>query len=231
MSLLTVVQRFCKRSGIASPSTVLGSTDPQVIQILGLLEEEGNDLSGRGDWQELMSEAIHITTASENQGDIKVIASNGFRYIVNGTVWDRTLHLPLFVMGKRYWQTIKSFSANGPRYHIRIRGGQLLSNPVPEAGHTWAFEYVSWNWISLTNGSRVQYFVNDTDDILLPEPIIMMGLRWRWKKEKGLSYEEDFSTYEAMVKDALGREGLKSTLDMGCSTLSGSLIDGGEWPL
>jgi len=46
MTLLAVVQKFCKRTNISSPTTVYGSTDPQIIQIMSLLEEEGNDLSG-----------------------------------------------------------------------------------------------------------------------------------------------------------------------------------------
>ena len=87
MTLLTVVQRFCKRTGISSPTTVYGSTDPQIIQVLALLEEEGNDLSGRGDWQELTNEATHTTVATESQGAITTIASNGFRYIKNNTIW------------------------------------------------------------------------------------------------------------------------------------------------
>ena len=81
MTLLSVVQRFCQRTNISVPATVYGSTDPQVLQIMALLEEEGADLSGRGDWQALTNEATHTTVATESQGDIATIASNGFRYI------------------------------------------------------------------------------------------------------------------------------------------------------
>jgi hypothetical protein len=92
----------------------------------------------------------------------------------------------------------------------------LISNPVPTAGHTWAFEYISKNWILGVDGTTYkQYFTLDTDTILLPESIVLMGLRWRWKKEKGLSYDEDFRTYEMQVQDALSRDGMKQTLNMG----------------
>jgi len=39
-----------------------------------------------------------------------------------------------------------------------------------------------------------------------------MGLRWRWKKENGFDYAEDFRTYETQVKDAIGRDGGKPIL-------------------
>lgn len=216
MTMLTVVQRFCTRTGLTSPATVYGTTDPQIRQILALLEEEGSDLSKRGDWNEITFEATHTTTAIEDQGAITTIASNGFNYIKNGTIWDRDLRLPVYVIDGANWQAAKAMDLTGPRYQARIRGGKLISNPVPTAGHTWAFEYISKNWILGADGTTYkEYFTLDTDTILLPESIILMGLRWRWKKEKGLSYDEDFRTYEMQVQDALSRDGMKQTLNMG----------------
>ena len=216
MSMLTVIQRFCTRTGLTSPATVYGTTDPQIRQVLALLEEEGTDLSKRGDWNELTFEATHTTTAVEDQGAITTIASNGFNYIKNGTIWDRDLRLPVYVIDGANWQAAKAIDLNGPRYQARIRGGKLISNPVPVAGHTWAFEYISNNWILGIDGTTYkEYFTLDTDTILLPESIVLMGLRWRWKKEKGLSYDEDFRTYEMQVEDALSRNGMKRTLNMG----------------
>jgi hypothetical protein len=216
MSMLTTVQRFCGRTNLSVPSTVYGTTDPQIRQILALLEEEGDDLSKRGDWNELTFEALHTTTAAEDQGAITTIASNGFNYIKNGTIWDRNLRLPVYVIDGPNWQAAKAMSLTGPRYQARIRGGKLISNPVPTAGHTWAFEYISKNWILGIDGTTYkQYFTLDTDTILLPESIVLMGLRWRFKKEKGLEYAEDFRTYESQVMDALSRNGMKRTLNMG----------------
>ena len=216
MSLLTVVQQFCERSGLPSPPTVIGTTDPQVAQIRALLEEEGNDLSARGGWEEITLQATHTTLAQEDQGAIDTIASNGFRYIKNQTIWDRNDRLPVLgPMTSQEWQALKAVVVTGPRYQFRIRGGRLLSNPPPPAGHEWAFEYVSQNWILGADGTTYkQYFTLDTDTMLLPETLMLMGLRWRWMREKGFSYAELFRTYESQVKDALGRDGGKKVLHM-----------------
>ncbi len=282
MNLLVTVQRFCKRTNLDSPTTVIGNADPQVQQILSLLEEEGNDLTGRGDWQELTNEAIHATTGvtgtttsaasfflldtgatflsdnlaignavtnsdtgatstilaiihdgalalndeiftgiesysilTENQGAIKDIASNGYRYIKNGTFWDRTLELPVVVLDGVGWQQEIATRGTSFLYQVRIRGGDLIANPVPAVGHTWAFEYMTWNWITDSAGANpIQYFTDDTDLMLLPEAILMMGLRWRWKKEKGFEYAEDMRTYELLVANALSRDGMNKPLTM-----------------
>lgn len=219
MSMLSLIKRFAEEVNIDAPAQVLGSTDPQIKQIKALLQKEGNDLAGRGDWQVLINEATLTTLAVESQGAIKAIASNGFRYIKNGTIWDRDLRLPVYVIDGTDWQQVKAIAVTGPRYQARIRGGLLISNPVPAAGHIWAFEYVSYNWITNSAGANpAQYFANDSDEMLLPELILEAGLQWRWKKQKGFEYAEDFRTYELLVKDALSREGMRRTIDMGMTS-------------
>ncbi len=211
MTMLTLVQQFCKRTGVPSPSTVFGSTDTRVLQIMALLEEEGNDLAVRGGWQELQREAAWTTLALEDQGDIDTIASAGYRYMTNQTIWDRTTRLPVCgPLSAPEWQALKAVTVTGPRYQFRLRGNHLLVNPAPPAGSSWYFEYMSKNWILESDGTTYSdVFTNDADTPLLPESLLLMGLRWRWKKEKGLEYAEDFRTYEMQVKDAIGRDGGK----------------------
>ena len=216
MSLLSVIQYVCGRTNVPVPATVLGTTDPQVLQMLRLLEEEGADLCPRHPWQGITNEATWSSTAAEDQGAITTLAPNGFDYIKNYSFWDRTARLPILgPLNDVEWQARKARGLTGPRYSYRIRGGHILINPTPMAAHTWVFEYASKNWILAADGTTYkQYFTLDTDTILLPEELVLMGLRWRWKKEKGLDYAEDFSTYEFQVKNAMGRDGGKTTISM-----------------
>jgi hypothetical protein len=236
-ALLEVVQDLCGRQNITVPNTVYGSTDPQVLQLMKLLEEEGNDLAARASWQCLIQEAAWTTINAEDQGAIATIASNGFRAIKNNTIWDRTDRLPVIgPMDGEEWQAMKAVFANGPRYRYRIRGGHLLVNPVMAAGHSWYFEYLSKYWI--VDGGGTVYkrrFTADTDTILLPDDLCLQGLRWRWKKEKGLDYAEDFRTYEIQVKDQMGRDGGKPILSMDDEQRRGPQpgiwVSPGNWPL
>lgn len=215
-TLLSVVQDLTGRQNLPVPTTVYGTTDTQIQQLLKLLEEEGNDLASRGPWESLMNEATFSTINAESQGTVVSLATNGFRYIKDDTIWDRTNRLPVFgPKSPKEWQMIKAYQINGPRFQFRIRGGKLLVNPTPTAGYTWAFEYISKNWIlAADNTTYKSRFTADTDQIILPDDLCLQGLRWRWKKEKGLDYAEDFRTYETQVKDALGRDGGKQTLSM-----------------
>lgn len=215
MDMLSIIQEFCKRTNINVPTAVISSSDEQVLQVLGLLEEEGQDLAQRGDWQVLIREALHTTLNTEIQGSIDTIAP-GFDRFKPNTFWDRDLRLPVYILSNVDWQQEQATNITGPRYQARIRGNQLIADPVPVAGHTWAFEYITKNWITDSAGSNPSdEFVADTDLVLLPEKIVKTGLRWRWKKEKGFDYDEDFQTYEKMIAKSLGSSGLKKRLNMG----------------
>lgn len=238
LTLLQTVTSFCERKNLAVPATVIGSTDPQVVQIRALLEKEGIDLSGRGAWEGITFEATHTSIANADQGAMTTIAGAGFKYIKNQTIWDRTDKLPIIgPLSSSEWQAVKALVTSGPRYRFRIRGGKLLIDPVPAAGHSWAFEYVSKYWITATGGSAAtkMLFTVDTDEVSLPNDLAILGLEWRWKAEHGFSYAEDFRSYEIALKDALGRDGAKPALNMSDGGWRGPrpgiFVPSGNWPL
>jgi len=234
MSMLSIVQAFCARNHIPVPATVMGSTDAQVVNLRALLEEEGDDLSARHQWQGITFESTLISTAAEDQGAMSTLASNGFSYISNGTIWDRTLQRKILgPLSAQEWQTAKAMVPTGPDYRFRIRGDRLLITPVPAAGSTWAFEYISSNWILGADGVTYKNrFTLDTDTLLLPENLLTSGLKWRWRKDTGLEYAEDFRTYEMQVKDAMGRDGGRKVLDMSGDRgdmMPGVFVPQGSW--
>lgn len=236
MNLLTIIQKVCTRSGLPIPASAVGSTDIRVLQMIGLLEEEGNDLSSRHDWSNLTIEASLTTTATEDQGSIDTICPTGFRYIRNNTIWDRTDQLPIWgPLEGQEWQALKAISNVGPRYRYRIRGNHLLSNPAPPAGHSWKFEYQSKNWVYDVDSTLSKEFVSkDTDTFLVPDHLVLLGLRWRWMKEEGLAYAELFNSYEIQVKDAMGRDGGAKRLSMEgrrTNVQPGVFINPMSWPL
>ena len=241
-TLLSIVSDLCGRQNLPVPTTVYGTTDPQVRQMAKLLEEEGNDLAMRHPWECLIREAFHTTIAAEDQGAIDTIAvpvgassSDGFRSIVNQTIWDRTTRLPVCgPMNPQQWQAMKAVTTSGPKYRFRIRGGKLLVNPTPPAGESWYFEYITKFWILGANGTTYKNrFTLDTDVILLPDDLVLQGLRWRWKKEKGMDYAEDFRTYETQVKDQASKDGGKPVLRMDMAGWGGPqpgiFIPDGSW--
>lgn len=230
MSLLTVTQYFCARNGMPVPSSVIGTSDTNVLQVLRLLEEEGNDLAKRGNWNVLAREAAHTTVATEDQGAIDTIAPTFYRHIVNDTIWDRTNLLPVYPVSEQEYQAIKGTTSSVTPYRYLLRTNKLLVTPTPTAGLSWYFTYMSAAWI-LNGTTPKQYFVADTDTMLLPEDLLLQGLRWRYLREKGLEYAELFATYEKQVAYALSHEKPRTRLNASFSTnrAPGIYVPSGSW--
>jgi hypothetical protein len=210
---LAIVGDLCARMGFTVPSAVVGSVDPQVAQMRSLLEEECNDLSQRHRWQEQTIQGTWTTIANADQGALSAIFPQGFRAVVDNTIWDRTDRLPVLgPMAPEDYQALLAILATGPRYRYIIQGSHLLVNPAPAAGHAWAFEYYTKYFCTDSGGATYRYrFAADTDLVLLPEDLVLQGLRWRWKKEKGFDYAEDFRTYEGQVANAMGVNGSRKS--------------------
>ena len=232
-TLLEIVTKHCQRNGLSVPAAILGSVDPQIVQIYSLLEEGCEAVATRGRWQELVSEATFVTLGVEDQGDINTIAP-GYESILPRTIWDRTLASPMWGPDSpEGWQEMKGVPLTGPSYTWRLRGSHLFVSPAPTAGHTWAFEYMDQRYVyDVANAVRVFNFNLDTNQVLLPQRVVLQDLRWRWKKEKGLPYAEDFNIFESTVVDAISRSGGSKTISMNdCEGRGtpGIFVPAGSW--
>ena len=236
MTLLTVVQNACNELGISSPSTVIGNADSQIKQLLALSNREGKALAARptAGWEELVTEATHTTLAAANQGALSTIAP-GYKYIIHKTLFNRTTQRPLIgELTPEEWQLLQATPTSNVYDHFRIRNGDLLIDPIPAAGETIAFEYMSKLWCESSGGTAQAAWAADTDLGRLDEELLTLGLIWRWKAMKGFDYKEEFAEYERQVTDAICRNGVKPTLSLNNSKgqyQPGVFIPTGNWTI
>lgn len=227
-----MIQQVCLRKGINKPTTVSGSTDPQITQLMAIANEEGQDLSSRYQWQALQHESTFLTVATEIQGAITTLAGAGFRYIYNDIMWNRDLRRPVFGPLEPYqWQQLKAQNMTGPWNQFRMRGDNVLFIPAPAAGQTIAFEWISKYWATGAGGDAACWMA-DADTSYLSEEIMTAGILWRWEQSKGIEYAEDYNKYERLVADAMVRDGGKPQLNLNGGNIGyapGIMIATGSW--
>ena len=218
MNVLEICQRFANAVGFPEPSTAVANQAEDVMQIVELLNQEGRALSRRHDWQALTFEGTFTTVATESQGTLASIigATQQLRKIVNDTIWNRTTQQPVCgPLSNRNWQAQKALSLTGPFPEYRIRGNTLRFDPAPTAGQSCYFEYISKCWCTDVTGATYRTNVAaDTDEVLLDDEIMLAGLEWRWLRKKGLSYAEEFASYEGLVADAISGDATKRTIHL-----------------
>jgi hypothetical protein len=106
------------------------------------------------------------------------------------------------------WQALKAWVITGPRYQFRLRQNHLLSRLRRPWAMTGASSMSSRYGISDAAGTTYkQPLYARYGPYPDPRGVVKADLTWRWKKEKGISYAEDFNTAERMIVNALGRSG------------------------
>lgn len=218
-TLLEIVKAAANELGsIAEPTTVVGSEDDQVKQLLALANREGYALSMRsssfGGWPVLRKEHIITTVASQ----ANYAFPSDLRYFINTTAWDRTNKWPLRgPVSPQEWQVLKSgtIGSVGPRRRFRIMAGDIYFDPTPESGgETFVIEYYSNGWCESSGGTPQDRWQANTDVPVLPDECFITGLIWRFRRAKGLDYGEEYKTYEATVSSEMARAGMAKIADL-----------------
>lgn len=234
MNLLQLVQEFCLRTGLPQTTFVVGSFDPQITQLQGLMNELLESLQDRAGWQGVRRSATFLTTGTELQGDMETLAP-GFDRFVNESFFNRSKAVQLRgPVSPIEWQRMKASATSAIFDSYMVQGNKFYLTAPQVAGQTIAFEYFSRYMVTTANGATPKaLFTLDTDICVLPDRLLLAGLRWRWKKEKGLEYAEEFSDYEILVANFQGRDGAKKTLSMdpgACDyAVPGIVVPSGNW--
>lgn len=231
MSMLTIVNTAQRRLGLSVASSVAGNSDDTATQLLALLNQAGEELAQEFAWQAVILEATFTTAATESQGALETLAP-GLSYIVNDTIWNRSENEPFFALSPQEWQREKSANVTGPGSRYRIRGNQLLMNPVPTAGQTCAFEYVTKYWATdYTGATGKAAFTADSDIPRLDDQLLTLSLIWRFKQANGLEFMPELSMYERRAADAMSRDGGRRSLRFDGQSLHGMTVPEGSWIL
>lgn len=236
MSALDIVKSLMRRVMKQTVTQAVGNADVKVLQALELVNEAGQELAARYSWQALTTESTFVTVATESQGLITTIAGADFSRIVNETFWNRSQMRPVYgPKSAAEWQQLKAQFMQGPWIQYRIRGNALLFLPVPAAGQSVYFEWITKNWCTDATGATGRSaFTVDTDIAKLDERLLTLDGLWRFKKANNLDYGEDQDKAETAITDAITRDGSKPRLNLGgaqTDVFPGILVPAGNWTL
>lgn len=124
---------------------------------------------------------------------------------INMTHWDRNNHWE--VLGPstpQQWEYLKSGIVTvGPRLFYRLLGDYFQIFPLPSTGQSRiVFEYNSKSWVEKIDGTFAEKCLADTDEIMFPENMFVLGLKAFYKQAKGLDYTGDYQLYQSELGKA-----------------------------
>lgn len=163
-----------------------------------------------------------------------------FAYYMTQTAWDRNFRWQLLgPLDAQEWQVLKSgISPTGPRRRFRFMDNQFVIDPVPgfsssDNGSVEVFEYYSIAWCQSSGGltgTPQTLWVADTDNYLLDDEALTLGIMWRYLRAKRLSYDEEYHTYELLAERLMSRDGGERNLPMNASASGIRLLNSQNVP-
>lgn len=244
LTVLQIVQEACWRSNLPAPiatgsggAGLAGATDPGTLQLKTLFNELMQETIKNYRFQVCIFNPTWTSVAANVQGTIQTLWGQEPESLVNATVWDYTLRRPIFgPLNDQNFQIIQALIPTGPIYQYRIQDNNFEIWPTPPAGNTQSAIIRSKNWLNLSGNTATPgyYIQNDTDTPMIDDTTLIVGLKYRYKKEKGLPYAEDYESWLSMINNVALRDGSKSMLYLDKASqelVPGIFVPSGNWSL
>lgn len=204
-TVATVVSRAARQLGlvqadIADPFT---SVDPNILQMLALLSQLGQDLVTEYEWPHLVVKDYTFTTSN---GVASYDLPADFDRHVDQSQWNRSTSLPLVPVGPQGWQALKTLnSASAVQFYFRTEGNVLLLHPTPAGAYAVALEYVRRTWVipdggGLSDGMDAPSEFDDT--LQFDARLLVHGLKWKFRTHKRLDAEAEWAEYDKALNAA-----------------------------
>jgi hypothetical protein len=187
MTLLSVINEVADIVSLDRFDSVYGMNDPNAQAMVALAEEAGAEIARRVDWKRMLK--THAVSASPEilPADYQRLAPGGAVQASDGSFF-RT------VTNGAQWAVIVGVASGEPYCHLR--GKEMLFSPAATAAGA-TIDYLSKNWVLGDPYEERDTFRADDDTTLFPERLLKKGLIWRWKRQKGLAFEDNLAEFEA----------------------------------
>ena len=188
MSLLSIAQAVATNVSVPVPNAVLSNPDADYVKIVQFSNATGEELARRVDWAALRATAIITGTGTNDDFSLP----NDFLHLTAGnsvTVGGNPVRVGL---SPDEWNSLTPVEGI-PRY-ARLIGNKISFYPFLASGVVAKVLYQSKSWCP--SGTA---WGADTEEALIPEPLIQQGTIWRWRRQMGQDFQDYLAEYESAI--------------------------------
>jgi hypothetical protein len=215
VALIDIVQDAALRCNIPVPASAAGVADTDVQKLIAFAQDAGDDAVERWGW---LNTKAAGTVTGDGTTTLWTLPA-GFQSFNPSTVLISSVSPTLPLRGpineEDLLQIKKLAWTPVPGVWRRI-GTQLEIYPAPASGEVISYVYASKLWITNSSGvaNATGRWAADTDLSLIPERVVRLGCIWRFKRNKGLDYSQEFEDYESALDLNAGAENTERVISM-----------------
>lgn len=192
MTLLTSINEVCDVVSLDRFTSVYGSNNPAAQTMLELALLAGQEISERFDWKALE----RSDTAA---GSPYTLPTDYARLIDGGAVMGGDGSFARPVKNPSQWTVVKQVPSTQPYFYLSATS--MAFSPA-STGVGALVTYITKNWIKGSTGTDKSSWSADDDTTAFPERLLTLDLIWRWKRQKGLTYDDPLAEFEASLAAA-----------------------------
>lgn len=231
MTVLSAFQDAAARLVSRRPDTLFSATDAFSVEMQSLANEVARDLARTYDWQAL----VRTYTITPNGTDAEFPLPTDYdRMMLDTDLYDA----PNWAWGYTHisrpneWlrMKIRHFSWIAPGAWT-MQGNKLLFYPAPSSSSQANFVYISKEIVTNKDGAPQALFSSDTDEFVLDERLLTLGLIWKWREMKRLESSTDQANFDKAFNEVAGKDGGSKLIRKGRYYPRGSHHLAWPWPL
>lgn len=197
MNILQIVQAATLSFDVERPAILYSGTDRTALELADAVNTAALQILDEYDWQKLIKTATltgdGVLSAfalpddfSRMVKDASLIGPN-WRFYPAEQMQDFNLWLELMDFPVATWQQ-----------RWMVFGGNINVLPALPAGTPLSYGYISTNIVS--GGTDPARFTADTDQFVLDDELLRLGIIWNWKKSKGYDFSAELAQYQQRLE-------------------------------
>lgn len=190
MSLLTLAKEIAVIVNVGRPTAVLSDESEDNLKFIQFTQEAAEEIARRVDWPELQASTSIAGTGSNDTFSLPT----DFDRLVPGIAVKNGSNSVRVGISADEWNSLTAVEGS-PRY-ARLLGKSISFFPFMSNSDTSTVYYQSKNWCA--SGTE---WGSDSEEALIPEPLIRMGAVWRWRRQRGEEFQDHMAEFEAAIAD------------------------------
>lgn len=221
MTILSTIEGVCKVVGLDVPTSALASTTREHVELVALANEMADRIAQGHDWQSLK---VLATITGDGSTESHSLPSDYARMLKKAQVWSSSLETPLTpISDTDEWLGLDVQSFDFVINAWTIYGDQIHIKPALASAVTAKYFYVTNKIVTASDSTTQTTFTADDDTFRLSERLLTLGMIWQWRAHKGLPYQEDMETFEALKETLVSDDKGSRMMRLGKVRLPGDL--------